>query len=129
MEEEYIESLPVVETSGPQREPQTEVKGADTHTEKQIAAILTAIQEFTSLPSGAFTLDTIEPITTEMLESLQTVHPEPRRALIAAITVAIHEFTSMPVGTFQITGIQPLGRVSSWKLAGRLERMGMDAIG
>jgi hypothetical protein len=57
--------------------------------------------------------------------------PTPRniqlnKAHIAAIAVAIHEFTSIPMGSFRITGVKPLGSVNTWKMAGRLELMGID---
>lgn len=86
----------------------------------QIAAIAAALYEFTSAVPGSFRIDTIEPIDSKAEVSGLT------KAQIAAIAIAIHEFTSMPLGTFQITRVKPLGKASTWKMAGRLELMGVD---
>ncbi len=101
---------------------QPEDRTTDTH----IAAILAAIQEFTSLPLERLKIDSIESVTTEELHSIQAGGQQ-KKALIAAISVAIHEFTSLPMSSFRITGIKPLGRMNPWKIAGRLELMQMDA--
>lgn len=89
----------------------------------QIAAILAALCEFTSLEPGTFKIDKIEPIATPLLSQ-----PVPlNKAHIAAIAVAIHEFTSMPMGSLQITGIKHLSNATTWKMAGRMELMGTDS--
>ena len=88
----------------------------------RIAAILAALCEFTSLEPGTFKIDKIEAIATPPLSQ-----PAPlNKAHIAAIAVAIHEFTSMLMGSLQITGIKHLGSTTTWKMAGRMELMGMD---
>ena len=92
--------------------------------ETQIAAIVTAIQQFTSLPPGTFTIDWIEPVDAEDVAGFTSVRQH--NALIAAITIALHEYTLLPVGSFQITGIEALGHVNPWRVAGRLEAMGVD---
>ncbi|MDY0096009.1 MAG: hypothetical protein RBT80_25210 [Candidatus Vecturithrix sp.] len=86
-----------------------------------IAAILAAIQEYTGLAPGSFTLDTITPY--------EPTSPEmPNAAHIAAISAAIYEYASLPEGgSLRITGITPLGSVGSWKMAGRMELMGMES--
>jgi hypothetical protein len=88
-------------------------------TKPLIAVILTALQEFTTLPPGSFRIDHIEPIGEVV--NVQT------QAHIAAISAAIHEFTSMPMGSFRIVGIKPVGTIiNTWKMAGRLELMGLE---
>ncbi len=107
------------EPAGEPPQPQPE-KTSDTH----IAAIVTAMQQFTSLAPGTFTIDWIEPVEAEDIAGLTSERQH--KALIAAITAAIHEYTLLPAGSFQITGIEPLGHVTPWKVAGRLEAMGID---
>ena len=85
-------------------------------TASHIAAIVAALQEFTGLPPGSFQVNTIEPIERVI----------PPKAHIAAIAAAIHEFTSMPMESFRIVGIKPVGTVNVWKIAGRLELMGLE---
>jgi hypothetical protein len=82
-----------------------------------IVAILAAIQDFTGWQLGSFQIDTIE--------SIQDV-PVPAQPHIAAIAAAIHESTSMPQRTLRIVGIRHVGPANAWKMAGRLELMGLD---
>lgn len=110
-----VKSLPEPQPVSPK--PVTEPPGQTDEIKAHIAAILVAVQEFTSLPAGSFKIDRIEPIDTASA---------PTKAQIAAIAVAIHEFSSMPMGSFRITAVKPLRRVNTWKIAGRLELMGMD---
>ena len=84
-----------------------------------ITAILAAIQEFTGLPIGSFKIDTIEPTEAVYREGINPAH-------IAAVSAAIYEYASLPAGSFRISGIKHLGSTSSWKMAGRMELMGMD---
>ena len=121
--QETSEVPPRTKPVHPAAEPSQTDKMPETH----IAAILTAIQQFTSLPPGTFTIDSIEPVHAEYVSELTGEQARLRKALIAAITVAIHEYTLMPMGSFQITGLKSLGRVNPWKIAGRLELMGIDA--
>jgi hypothetical protein len=97
-------------------EPQPPVQ-AD-QTQVHLAAILAALQEFTGLPSGSFQIDKIE-----CLGDAASVR---MKAHIAAIAAAIHEFTSLPVESFRIVGVKPIGTVNMWKMAGRLELMGLE---
>lgn len=86
-----------------------------------IAAILAAIQEFTGLAPGSFKVDTISACETIPVKTLNPAH-------IAAISAALYEYASLPeAGSFRITGITHLGSVSSWKMAGRMELMGMES--
>jgi hypothetical protein len=89
----------------------------DDQMEPHLVAILAAIQEFTGLPLGTFQID--------MIESVQgvSVSAQPH---IAAIAAAIYEFTSMPQGSLRIIGIKHIGTANAWKMAGRLELMGLD---
>lgn len=61
------------------------------------------------------------PVTPQTIPSASLQHTQ-----IAAIAAAIHEFTSLPAGSFRIVGIKPVKKASAWKIAGRLELMGMD---
>jgi Na+-transporting methylmalonyl-CoA/oxaloacetate decarboxylase gamma subunit len=90
-----------------------------------IAAILAALCEFTSLTPGSFKIDQMVPLDT-VLEVLQPAQALLPKAHIAAIAIAIHEYTSLPMSSLRITGIKPLGRPNAWKMAGRLELMGID---
>lgn len=91
----------------------------DRTTAAHIAAILAAIQEFTGLPIGSFKIDTIEPTEAVAREGINPAH-------IAAISAAIYEYGSLPAGSFRIAGIKHLGSTSSWKMAGRMELMGIE---
>jgi len=95
----------------------TEPSPQEDQIQSHIVAILAAIQKFTGWPLGSFQIDTIE--------SIQDV-PVPAQPHIAAVAAAIHEFTSMPQGTLRIVGIKYLGPANAWKMAGRLELMGLD---
>ena len=53
--------------------------------------------------------------------------PGPPRAHLAAIVGAIQAFTGLPEGTFRIAEVTPLGASDPWKMAGRVEAMGVDA--
>jgi Na+-transporting methylmalonyl-CoA/oxaloacetate decarboxylase gamma subunit len=94
-----------------------EPSSQEDQTQPHIVAILAAIHEFTGWPLGSFQIDTIE--------SIQDV-PVPAQSHIAAIAAAIHEFTSMPQGALRIVGIRHIGPANAWKMAGRLELMGLD---
>ena len=96
---------------------ETEPSPQEDQIQSHIVAILAAIQEFTGLPLGTFQIDMIEPIQ----EVLVSAQPH-----IAAIAAAIHEFTSMPQGSLRIVGIKHVGTANAWKMAGRLELMGLD---
>lgn len=85
-----------------------------------IAAIFAAIQEFTGLPVGSFKIDTITPTEAVSREAIDPAH-------IAAISAAIYEYAALPAGSVRISGIKYLGSVSSWKMAGRMELMGIDS--
>ena len=87
-------------------------------TPAQLAAILAALQEFTGLPAGSFQINTIE-----CLGDAASVR---MKAHIAAIAAAIQAFTSLPVESFRIVGVKPIGTVNMWKMAGRLELMGLE---
>jgi len=97
--------------------PEPEPSSQENLMKSHIAVILAAIQEFIGLPPGSFRIDKIEPI--------QKVNV-PTQPHIAAIAAAIHEFTSMPQGSFRIVGIRHVGTANVWKIAGRLELMGLE---
>ena len=97
--------------------PEPETSSQEDQMEPHIVAILAAIQESTGLPLGTFQIDMIEPVQ----EVLVSAQPH-----IAAIAAAIHEFTSMPQGSLRIVGIKHVGTANAWKMAGRLELMGLD---
>ena len=90
-----------------------------------IAAILAALCEFTSLTPGSFTIDKITPLDTVPVLT-QPTQALLSKAHIAAIAIAIHEYTSLPMGSFRITTVKPLRSPNTWKMAGRLELMGID---
>lgn len=106
----------------------------------RIAAITAAVQTFVGQPEGSFRIDYIEP-----LGERPAVAGDSQ---IAAVTAAVQAYTGLAIGQFRIDSIQPLDasamaapvamaviapqrramRVSTdaWKLAGRLELMGMN---
>lgn len=86
----------------------------------RIAAIMSALCEFTSLAPGSFKIDHIIPL--DGVPQAASSSPL-NKAQIAAIAVALHEFTSLPMGSLKITGIKHLGSASNWKMAGRMEQM------
>jgi Na+-transporting methylmalonyl-CoA/oxaloacetate decarboxylase gamma subunit len=90
-----------------------------------IAAILAALCEFTSLTPGSFKIDNIVPLNA-VPEGIQPAQGPLPKEHIAAIAIAIHEYTSLPMRSFRITQVKPLGRPNTWKMAGRLELMGID---
>ncbi|MBD3305274.1 hypothetical protein GF339_02880 [candidate division KSB3 bacterium] len=115
-----IDSIESLETPSPHS--QTAESGQQ---EAHIAAILAAVQDFTSLPVGSFTIDSIIPLEAG---ADQAVHAAPDKAHIAAMAAALYEFTAQPAGTLRITRVTPLGRPSNWKIAGRLELMGVESL-
>ena len=98
----------------------TPLKTEDTH----IAAITAAVTEYTELPEGSFHIKSIEPISADLSgrQQLQTsMHPH-----IVAMASALHEYLATPPGSFRIVSVTPGGPVNTWKMAGRLEIMGLD---
>lgn len=57
----------------------------------------------------------------------QAARPGPPRAHLAAIIGAVQAFTGLPEGAFRIAEVTPLGASDPWKMAGRVEALGMDA--
>ncbi|RPI10883.1 MAG: hypothetical protein EHM71_02415 [Zetaproteobacteria bacterium] len=53
--------------------------------------------------------------------------PGPPRAHLAAIVGVIQAFTGLPEGAFRIAEVTPLGASDPWKMAGRVEALGMDS--
>ncbi len=90
-----------------------------------IAAMLAALCEFTSLEPGAFQIDNIVPLDA-VPAGMQPAPAPLSNAHIAAIALALHEYTSHSIGSFRITGITHLGSATTWKMAGRMEQMGLN---
>ena len=80
------------------------VLSQDRQIKPQLAAILVAMQEYLALPPGSFRIDKIEPIEQFPIST------QPQLAAMSAARRA---------------GIQSVGTVNAWKMAGRLEIMGI----
>jgi len=108
-------------------EPESAASTAIGQMKAHIAAIVAAVHEFTGLPVGAIQITNIEALDSASTALADLVAAPPAKAQIAAITAALYEFLAVsPTAPVRITSIKPIRTVSAWKMAGRLELMGMD---
>jgi hypothetical protein len=52
--------------------------------------------------------------------------PGPPKAHLAAIVAAIQAYTSLPEGAFRVVEVRGLSAADPWKIAGRVEALGLD---